>query len=148
MKKILVLIVSAAVMSAGCFKSSSTVTSPSNSSSLLGGTWVTIAHAAGADPAKSCTNFNWAVTSFNGTTGSGTFSATCFGNVQIAGSASGTINASNISWNATATATVEGMPPCNISLSGTATLQSDRITIPYAGTTCLGAVSGTETVKR
>lgn len=147
MKRLIALVASAALLGAGCFKSSSTVTSPSNSSSMLGGTWVTIAHVPGVN-VESCTNFTWAVTSFNGTTGSGTFSATCLGTIQIAGSASGTINASNIAWSANATATVQGQPPCNISLSGSATLQTDRITIPWSGTACGTPVGGTETVKR
>jgi hypothetical protein len=148
MKRTLALVASAALLTAGCFKSSATVTTPSNTSAMIGGTWVTVAHVPVAAGVESCTNFNWAVTSFTGTTGSGTFSATCFGNVQIAGSASGTINASNISWSANATATVQGQPPCAISLSGTATLQTDQIVIPWTGSTCLGPVSGTETVKR
>ena len=148
MKRFLVLVTCAAFVGAGCFKSSATVTSPTGSASILGGTWQTIAHIPGANPAQSCTNFTWAVTSFTGSTGSGTFSATCFGNVQIAGSAAGTLNANNISWSANATATVQGMPPCEIKLSGTATLQTDRIVIPYSGSTCLGDVDGTETVKK
>jgi hypothetical protein len=43
---------------------------------------------------------------------------------------------------------VQGQPPCAISLSGTATLQTDQIVIPWTGSTCLGPVGGTETVKR
>lgn len=148
MKRTLTVVAIVALATTGCFKSSSTVTTPTGSASILGGTWITIGHIPGANAAQSCTNFSWAVTSFNGTTGSGTFSATCFGNVQIAGSASGTINTNNISWAANATATVPNMPPCEIKLNGTATLQTDRIVIPYSGTTCLGDVSGTETVKR
>jgi hypothetical protein len=132
MKRILAVVASAALLGAGCFKSSSTVTTPSNSTSMLGGTWVTVAHVPGALGAQSCTNFTWAVTSFTGTTGSGTFSATCLDTIQIAGSAKGTINASNVAWSADATATVPGQPPCVISLSGTATLQTDRITIPWS----------------
>ena len=147
MKRILALVASAALVSAGCFKTTSTVTTPTSSASLTG-TWVTIAHVPGSNPTQSCTNFNWAVTSFNGTTGSGTFSATCFGNVQIAGSATGTLNSSSVAWSANATATVEGQPPCAISLSGTAILQTDRIVIPYSGVACQVPVSGTETVKR
>src|SRR6188474_3726031 len=98
MKRILAVVASAALLNAGCFKSSSTVTTPSNSTSMLGGTWVTVAHLPGTIGAQSCTNFTWAVTSFTGTTGSGTFSATCLDTIQIAGSASGTLNASNIAW--------------------------------------------------
>jgi hypothetical protein len=148
MKRILALVVSAALLGAGCFKSSSTVTTPSNTSSMLGGTWVTVSHVPGTFGAQSCTDFSWAVTSFTGSTGSGTFGATCFGNMQIAGSASGTLNSSNVAWSANATATVQGQPPCAISLSGTAKLETDRIIIPWSGTACGTPVSGTETVKR
>ena len=148
MKRILAVVASAALISAGCFKSSSTVTTPTNSSSTLGGTWVTVTHVPGSFGAQTCTNFTWSVTSFTGSTGSGTFGATCFGNMQITGSASGTINGSNIAWTANATATVAGQPACAISLSGTATLQTDRITIPWSGTACGTMVGGTETVKR
>ena len=68
--------------------------------------------------------------------------------MQIAGSASGTINGVNVAWSATATATIQGQPPCAINLSGTATLQTDRITIPWSGTACGTAVGGTETIKK
>ena len=148
MKRILAIVASVALVTTGCFKSGSTVTSPSGSSATLGGTWVTVSHVPGSFGAQSCTNFNWAVTSFNGTTGSGTFSATCFDTMQITGSASGTINGVNVGWSANATATVPGQPACAINLSGTATLQTDRITIPWSGTACGTLVGGTETIKR
>lgn len=148
MKRLLALVASAALVSAGCFKSGSTVTSPSNSSSMLGGTWVTVSHVPGTFGAQSCTNFSWSVTSFNGSTGSGTFGATCFGTMQIAGSASGTINGSNVIWSATATGTVQGQAPCPITLWGTAMLQTDSIIIPWSGTACGTLVGGTETIKR
>ena len=83
------------------------------------------------------------------TSGSGTFSATCMGNVQVNGSASGSINGNTITWSATATGTVPNLPPCQIMLSGTATLEANnKIRIPYAGTTCLGPVSGTEVIQK
>ena len=47
MNRILALVASAALLGAGCFKSSSTVTTPSNTSSTLGGTWVTVSHVPG-----------------------------------------------------------------------------------------------------
>jgi hypothetical protein len=37
---------------------------------------------------------------------------------------------------------------CEISLTGTAELLSESIRIPYSGDTCLGKVSGVETLKR
>ncbi len=53
-----------------------------------------------------------------------------------------------LTWTATATAVVPGITTCPISLSGTAQLVGDVIQIPYSGTTCMGAVSGTETLKK
>jgi len=71
------------------------------------------------------------------------------GNVQVAGAASGTLSGNTITWNATATGTVPNVPACQISLSGTATLETNnKIRIPYAGTTCIGPVSGTEVIQK
>jgi hypothetical protein len=50
---------------------------------------------------------------------------------------------------ATGTANIPGVPGCAFSLSGTGTIVDNReITIPYSGTTCLGPVSGTETLRK
>src|SRR5262249_24940815 len=47
------------------------------------------------------------------------------------------------------TATIAGLLPCPFSLSGTGTLvDKTTLTIPYSGTTCLGPVSGTETLRK
>jgi hypothetical protein len=136
----------AALVTSGCFKSS-TSTSPTTASAVLGGTWST-SQSIG-ELGWSCTNFKWAVTQFDGSTGSGTFTATCLGYLDIAGSAQGTLNNTLITWSATATATAQGTgQSCPISLSGTAVLETDRIRIPYSGTVCGAAVSGTEYVKR
>lgn len=147
MRRNIALVVIAAVLSAGCFSVSKS-TSPSTTSSL-GGTWTTFQSLPGTGSIQeSCTNFRWAVTEFSGSTASGTFSATCLGNMQIAGSARGTLSGSTINWSANATATVPGLPPCDIALSGTATLETNQIRIPYSGTTCLGPVSGTEILRK
>lgn len=122
-----------------------------SASAALGGTWATVQSLPGVSGSiqDSCVNFNWAVTSFTGTTGSGTFSATCLGNVQVVGSASGTLTSAGVTWAAQATGTAPGAPACAISISGTATLEANnRIRIPYSGMTCLGPVSGTEVVQR
>ncbi len=139
-------IVLAAALATGCFKTSTT-TSPTSPSAVLGGTWATATSIG--DLGWSCTNFRWTVTQFNGSTGSGSFSATCLGNLDIAGSAQGTLNNTLITWSATATATPQGSgQSCPISLSGTAVLETERIRIPYTGTVCGAAVSGTEFVKK
>jgi hypothetical protein len=37
---------------------------------------------------------------------------------------------------------------CAITLTGTATLSTDSIIVPYSGNTCLGKVNGIETLKK
>src|SRR5512147_1258258 len=150
----ILLAVAAAAAGAACFdfKTSTSPTSvTANTSQTLGGTWATVQSLPGSSGslADACVNFKWSVTQISGTSGSGTFSATCLGNIQVAGSASATLNGSTASWSANATGTVSGQPPCAISLAGTATLEANnRIRIPYSGTTCLGPVSGTEIIQR
>jgi len=148
MKRFLGVALLAAVASTACFKITTSPTPINSTSTLLGGTWVTVDSIPGASINDSCTNFNWAVTEYTGQTAKGTFSARCYGNVDISGSAQGTLSGVNVTWSATATATMAGLPPCAISLSGVATLGTDKITIPYSGTTCIGPVSGTEVLKR
>jgi hypothetical protein len=112
--------------------------------SLLG-TW----SSASATPSpESCTDFRWEVTEQSGNTAAGTFRATCPGGLVVAGTARGTLLGTTISWTATGAATVAGLPPCGISLEGHAYLETDRIRIPYTGTTCLGPVAGEEVLKR
>lgn len=129
-----------------------TTTTPPAASTALGGTWATTQSIPGASGSlnDSCVNFKWAVTQFNGTAGSGTFSATCMGNVNVTGSASAALTtATSATWIANAIGTVPNQPPCAVAISGTATLEaSNQIRIPYSGTTCLGPVSGTEVIQR
>ena len=148
MKRQLSVLIVAAVAATGCFKTSSSVTPTSTSG--LNGTWSSVESLPGAGGSwqTACTNFTWAVTEYTGTTGAGTFGALCFGNVQVTGSARGTLSGSTLNWSANATGTVPGGTSCAIALTGTAVLESDRIRIPYSGTTCLGPVSGTETIKK
>ena len=65
------------------------------------------------------------------------------------GTAQGAFNSNaTIAWSGTANATAPGLTSCNVTLSGTAELLVDSIRIPYAGDTCLGKVSGVETLKK
>ena len=149
MKRYLSVILLAAVASTACFKVTTSPSAINSTSKLLGGTWVTVESLPGATLNESCTNFRWAVTEYDVQTAKGTFSARCYGQVDITGSAQGTLNGVNVNWSATATATIQGVPEtCAISLSGVATLETDKIRIPYSGTTCVGPVSGTEVVRR
>jgi hypothetical protein len=151
MKRYAIAVVAAAALAnAACFEffNKTTVANPSDVTvSLLGGVWSTSSSTAGT-LAASCTNFTWSVTESTSTSGSGNFGATCFGDMQVTGSASGTLSGSTLTWSAKATATVPGFPVCEVQLSGTATLVGDTISIPYAGSTCVGSVSGTEILKK
>ena len=145
---LVVLTVVAAAATAACFE----FTRPSaTTTQTLGGSWSTFQSLPGSSGSlqDSCVDYHWTVTQTSGTSGSGTFSATCMGNMQVSGSATGTLVGSTVNWSATATGTMPNLPPCAIALSGTATLETNnRIRIPYSGTTCLGPVSGTEVITR
>jgi hypothetical protein len=112
--------------------------------SLLG-TWSSASVLPSPD---SCTDFKWEVTEQNGASASGNFSATCPGGLLMSGTARGTTLGSTISWTANGAATTAGLPACAIALTGTASLETDRIRVPYSGTTCLGAVRGEEILRR
>jgi hypothetical protein len=156
MKRIVIacLVSVAAAASAACFEFK-TSTSPTNvstsTSQAIGGTWAGVQSLPGSSGSlqDSCVNFKWSVTQFSGTSGSGSFSATCMGNIDVAGTASATLAGSTLTWQASASGTIQGQTVCSIALSGTATLEANnQIRIPYSGTTCLGPVSGTEIIKR
>jgi hypothetical protein len=109
------------------------------------GTWT----SSNALPSPSnCSDFRWNVTQQTGNTASGTFSATCLGNLRVEGTANGTLTGSTVAWNAQATASVPNLPPCHITLTGTAELGVDSIRVPYSGDTCLIKVTGVEVLRK
>jgi hypothetical protein len=130
----------------GCGYERESTLGPSNSgASALLGTWT----SSNAVPSVSnCSDFRWNVTQQTGNTASGTFSATCVGNLRVEGSANGTLTGSTVTWNAQATASVPNLPACPITLSGTAELGVDSIRVPYSGNTCIGPVSGVEVLRK
>jgi hypothetical protein len=112
----------------------------------LSGSWSSVSSATTQQ--NTCTNFKWTVTDINGDTGSGSFTATCFGDMSVSGTADGRVSGTTITWTATAIGRSPTTPDCPISLSGTAVLESDHIRVPYSGTTCVGPVSGTEILRK
>jgi hypothetical protein len=137
------------LMAAGCigFERKSTLSEPAAAGSgALMGTWT----SANIIPSPaSCTNFVWNVSEQTQTSARGSFSARCAGDLNVTGTAQGNITGpASISWTGTANATGPGLTSCTVTLSGTAELLVDAIRIPYAGDTCLGRVSGTETLQR
>ena len=98
---------------------------------------------------SACTDFKWNVTEQTTTTAKGNFSATCAGDLKLSGTAQGELtSAASLKWSATGNATAPGLTSCAISLTGTAELQLDTIRVPYSGNTCLGPVSGVESLKK
>lgn len=151
MKKItLFAVLSIAVAAAGCgFERRSGTTGPSATGvNALMGTWTSTNVIPSA---SSCTNFKWSATETTATSAKGSFSATCAGDLKVSGTAEGQFapNANSIiQWKANGTATAPGLNNCPITLQGTAELGLDSIRIPYTGETCLGRVSGVETLRR
>jgi hypothetical protein len=147
--RILLVVCSIAAASlTGCigFDRQSGVTSPSATGvSALMGAW----SSANIIPSPSaCTNFKWNATEQTTTSAKGSFSATCAGDLNFTGTAEGTLSGTVISWKANGNATGPGITACAIALTGTAELGTSSVRIPYSGTTCLGAVSGVETLRK
>ena len=150
MKNVLQFLVCLAVAgsSAACigFERKSTVTGPSAAGiGTLLGNWTS---ASVIPSPSSCTDFKWNVTEQTGNSAKGSFSATCAGDLKLTGTAQGTLSGSTINWSAQGIANAPGLSSCNISLTGTAEIGLDSVRVPYAGDTCLGKVSGVETLKR
>lgn len=137
----------AAALTTACIEVTNKYTGPSAASlSGTSGTWQSVSSPSQLQNA--CTNFKWQITTSTATSASGTFSATCFGTLNVTGSAQGTLSGSTITWSATAVGTAGSILSCAASLAGTATLSATQIAINYSGTTCLGPVSGTEVLSR
>ncbi len=113
--------------------------------SAFGGSWGSVA-ASTAEAV--CTDFAWRVTNVELTSASGTWTARCFKTVPVSGNASGALVNGEIRWTATGTGTADGVGMCPVALSGTAKLENGQVRIPYAGTTCLGPVAGTEILRK
>jgi hypothetical protein len=148
-KTLFSLVALAVVLAAGCSRlfSFQNKTSPTSSSpSLSSGPWASVASSTSL--VDTCTNFRWMVGDVTDGKGSGTFSATCLGTMQVSGTANGTINGNDVTWTATATGISPDGTACPISLTGTATFDGAQFRIPYTGTTCVGPVSGTEILRK
>ena len=145
------LVVTAAASSAACadmFKNLfSSPTEPSSAGEIRSylGTW---AGPAITPAAQSCGGLQWKITTQTGGQASGDFSATCADGVSLAGTMTATHGETSIPWAATGTAT-KGTATCPFSMTGTGTFQgTSNIVVNYAGTSCNGPISGSETIKR
>ncbi len=154
---------SLAIAAAGCgFEHQSSVVAPSPASSgsmqavtaAMVGAWSSQTQAAPTavpDP-KSCGNFEWTVSSQTASAVAGTFTVTCDGGLSmISGTGTGTLaNATTVNLAASGSGSMPGVSSCAFTLTSTATISDNNntLTVPYSGTTCLGPVHGTETLRR
>jgi len=140
-------IVASAASACARFEHKSSLTEPSaaGNNSLLG-SWT----SSQLIPTPStCTDFKWTVSEQTAASARGSFTATCPNDLKFTGTANGELTSPTvIGWSAEANATAPGLTSCTLKLTGTATLGVDSISIPYAGDTCLGKVSGIETLKK
>jgi hypothetical protein len=97
--------------------------------------------------AESCTELEFGFDAQDGDVYTGTFSATCADGVVLTGTASGTYIDGLVTVHADGLATSSGVQ-CPFDLSGTARIVGDHIEVDYAGNSCLGPVSGSETLTR
>ena len=127
----------------------SSPTSPTDSTEVRSyiGTWSGPA-ATSFPTTQSCNNLQWKITSQTGNQITGDFTATCAGGIALAGTVAATHGETAIPWAAVGTAT-QGAMTCPFNMTGTGTFQgTSNILVNYAGTTCLGPVSGSEIIKR
>ena len=94
-----------------------------------------------------CSKFEWFVTSQTANAIAGDFSAICLGSISVTGTARGERNGSAVQVTVNGSAILPGIGHCTFSLSSTGTIEgNDALRLPYSGTTCLGPVSGVETL--
>lgn len=148
--RILVVVLSiAATAAAGCagFDHQSSLAEPTaaGNNSLLG-SWTS---STLIPTPSTCTDFKWTITEQTATAAKGSFTASCPGDLKFTGAAEGAMTSPiAIDWSANGNATGPGLTSCAITLAGTATIGTDSIVVPYSGNTCLGKVSGIETLKK
>lgn len=136
----------AASLATGCSYERGNPTEPTSSGiQALTGNWASATNVS----RENCTDFQWSITEQTATSASGTFSATCKGDLRINGSARATLAGDVISWSANANATnVPVVGTCPIALGGRAELGVDSVAIHYNGEVCGFAVNGVETLRR
>jgi hypothetical protein len=138
-------------MAAGCnanHSRSTSVLEPSAVIPSLLGSWTSQSITPAATSGQSCSNFTWNVTTQTSSDIAGTFTAVCLGTANISGSATGHIENSTLSVSVNGTGSMPNVPNCAFSLSGSGPIVGDTIKLPYSGTTCLGPLSGTVTLRK
>ena len=134
------------ILCAGCeltTESGLNPTAPSALAALFVGNW-TSSSAADLPTPDSCSNLEWSVVEEGDSTYSGSFRATCGDGVDLDGTLRGTLVGEVLNLSGSGTVTAPGATGCSFTLTGTARVVGDALQLDYAGSTCLGPVSGTE----
>jgi len=121
----------------------------SNSPTPMTGLWAT--QTASLPSPSSCGNLMWSISNQTSTTISGTFTADCPGGVSVSGNASGQfIDSQHVPITVTGTATgVSGIASCPFTINANGVIQdSNTLQVTYTGTTCVGPLQGTQTLRR
>jgi hypothetical protein len=128
--------------------SAATGSSATSTTSMVG-PWESNALATVPGP-KACANFRFEITSQTATSIAGTFSAVCGHGLALSGSTTGQLLGETLAFSFEGAATIPGTGSCQISLSGTGTIEDkgQALRLAYSGTTCLGPVSGTEVLHK
>ena len=144
------LVLTLTVFGLACgFQRSSSPVAPSSGGALLPsliGAWDSSA-ATGTLGANACEDFQWHISGQGSSALSAEFSAVCAG-LKVSGTATGTVNGTEVPYQITGLASAPGGVSCPFTMSGTAHIEVDAIRVPYAGSTCVGAVHGEEVLRR
>src|SRR5436190_10605366 len=97
----------------GCldFEHKSSLAPSSSGLGALSGIWTSTSIIPSP---SSCTDFIWDVKEHTETSASGTFGATCAGQLKLNGNANGVLSGSTITWAANGNATAPGLSTCVI----------------------------------
>ena len=100
-------------------------------------------------PIGNCSDLKWLITEQSATSVGGTLSATCAGGVTVNATLAGELRSAEvIDLKAKGTILAFGIP-CPFDIAGLGARQTnDAMKIDYTGSYCLGAVNGTETLRR
>lgn len=143
-----------AVSACSVEKSSSTTSPLAPSTSTTSTSTSTVATWSSASAAlptgAGCSNFKWTLTSETATSLNGGFTLLCLGAVTVTGTATGTIAGSAVTVTAQGTAVGQGVPAnCTFTLTAAGTVvASTSLPLTYTAQTCLGPISGRETLRR
>ena len=92
-----------------------------------------------------CQDFDWSLAP-DGDSLSGTFSANCDG-ILLTGDGTGQLSGDTLQLSVSGLATTPQGLTCAFQLTGVARLQGNTIRVDYAGSTCIGPLTGTELLQ-